>query len=255
MNRLHFFLASILVSAPIISTSLSAATITIRADEWFPMNGEPNSDNEGYMIDLAREIFTAAGHSVDYKLMPWERAVKSVRTGQFDCVVGAYPEDAPDFKYPKESWGMDSTGFFTKADSAWSFNGFGSLLSEKVGVISGYAYGEKLDELVKSRKDVFKSASGNDALEKNLKKLASNRLSVVIESVAVGNAKIKEMNLDGKVKLAGTDPLQEPIYIACSPAKPASDNYIKLVDEGTRALRASGKLKAILDRYGLKDWQ
>ena len=237
------------------SCQLSADTISIRADEWFPMNGEPDSGNEGYMIDLAREIFGAAGHKVDYKLMPWERAVNSVRAGKFDCVVGAYPEDAPDFKFPTENWGIDSTGYFVRPDSTWTFNGYDSLLTQKVGVISGYAYGDEVDELIKSRGDVFKAASGNDALEKNFKKLTGKRLDLVIESIAVGNAKIKEMNLTGKIKLGGKDPSEEPIYIACSPAKATSAAYIKLVDEGTRALRASGKLQQIMSKYGLSDWK
>ena len=239
----------------VTSFQLTADTISIRADEWFPMNGTPEGGNEGYMIDLAREIFGAAGHTVDYKLMPWERAVNSVRAGKFDCVVGAYPEDAPDFKFPSENWGIDSTGYFVRPDSTWTFTGYDSLLSQKVGVISGYAYGDEVDGLIKSREDVFKAASGNDALEKNLKKLVNNRLDLVIESIAVGNAKIKEMNLTGKIKLGGKDPAEDNLFIACSPAKASSDAYMKLIDDGTKALRASGKLQEIMAKYGLSDWK
>jgi polar amino acid transport system substrate-binding protein len=234
---------------------VSAATVSIRADSWFPMNGEPGGDSQGYMIDMATEIFTAAGHTVDYKQMPWERAVKSVREGLFDCVVGAYPEDAPDFVFPSTSWGMDSTGYYVTNESTWQFSGFDSLLTQKVGVIGGYAYGEEFDALVKSRPDVFKNSSGKDALSKNFKKLVNNRIDVVVESVAVADAKLKELGLNSKLKIAGTNPEKAPIYIACSPAKSTSKMYIELIDKGTKTLRKSGKLKAILDKYGLQDWQ
>ncbi|WP_223271671.1 substrate-binding periplasmic protein [Colwellia hornerae] len=232
-----------------------AATVSIRADDWFPMNGDPSGKEQGYMIDMATAIFTAAGHTVDYKVMPWERAVKSVREGQFDCVVGAYPEDAPDFIFPTVSWGMDGTGYYVKNESAWQFTGFDSLLSQKVGVISGYAYGEEFDALIKSRPDVFKDVSGKDALEKNFKKLANNRIDVVVESVAVANAKLKALGFNSTLKIAGTNSEKAPIYIACSPVKSTSKMYIELVEKGTVTLRESGQLKVILDKYGLKDWQ
>lgn len=245
---LSFFLVIILLPA-------HSATVTIRADEWFPMNGKPDGNAQGYMIDMAAAIFIAAGHTVDYKQLPWERAVNSVRAGMFDCVVGAYPEDAPDFIFPTVSWGMDSTGYYVNNNSSWQFTGFDSLLSQKVGVISGYAYGEEFDELVKSRPDVFKDVSGKDALDKNFKKLVGNRIDVVVESVAVANAKLKELSLNSQVKLAGTNPEKSPIYIACSPAKDTSKAYIELVEQGTKTLRESGKLKTILEKYGLEDWQ
>lgn len=238
-----------------ISLPASAATVTIRADDWFPMNGDPNGDKQGYMIDMATAIFTAAGHTVDYKVMPWERAINSVREGKFDCVVGAYPEDAPDFIFPSLNWGMDGTGYYVNNASTWTFTGFDSLLTQKVGVISGYAYGEEFDALIRSRPDVFKDVSGTDALEKNFKKLVNNRIDVVVESVSVANAKLKELGFNEALKSAGTNAEKAPIYIACSPAKPTSKMYIELIEKGTETLRASGQLKDILNKYGLQDWQ
>jgi polar amino acid transport system substrate-binding protein len=232
-----------------------AGIVSIRADNWFPMNAEPGSKNEGYMIDIAREIFKKAGYTVDYKIMPWKRAIKSVRSGKIDCVVGAYIEDAPDFIFPTENWGMDITGYYVANKSNWTFNGFNSLLDKKVGVINGYSYGGEFDNLVKSRTDVFKASSGSDAIDKNFKKLISNRLDVVVASESAATAKLKELKLNGKIKMAGTNPTKEPLFIACSPAKESSKELIVLVDKGTQALRTSGKLKQILAKYGLKDWK
>jgi polar amino acid transport system substrate-binding protein len=45
------------------------------------------------------------------------------------------------------------------------------------------------------------------------------------------------------------------MYIACSPAKATSAGYIKLIDEGTAKLRASGEFNKILSSYGISDWQ
>ncbi|RPJ68815.1 hypothetical protein DRW07_01485 [Alteromonas sediminis] len=238
----------------LVSKSVLSDTVTIRADEWYPINGDPNSNKPGFMIELAKAVLEPAGHSVDYQVMPWERALDSVRKGSHDCVVGAYKEDAPDFVFPKNHWGLDSTGFFVNNDSDWKFDSLNSLLTKKVGVINGYAYGEELDELISNNPSVFSGLGGNDALEKNIKKLTAGRIDIIIESPNVMRAKLEELKLSN-VKQAGTLGEASPMYIACSPAKPSSSNYVELIDKGTDALRASGKLSEILARYGMSDWE
>lgn len=112
-------------------------TITIRADHWYPMNGDPGSDMPGYMIELASAILKEHGYSVNYEKMPWKRAVSSVRDGKFDCVVGAYKEDAEDFIFPEESWGLDQADFFVKKSNEWRYKGLESLGEMKIGLIGG----------------------------------------------------------------------------------------------------------------------
>ncbi|KPQ04843.1 MAG: ABC-type uptake system substrate-binding component [Idiomarinaceae bacterium HL-53] len=236
------------------SGTVLADTITIRSDEWYPMNGAPGADKPGFMIELAQRIFSEAGHTVDYQLMPWERAVDSVRAGTFDCVVGAYVEDAPDFVFPEQAWGVDSTGFFVRDSSSWQYDGLDSLSSQSVAVINGYSYGEELDAMIASNAGNFQGLGGNDALEKNIKKLEAGRVDVVIESPSVMLAKMNELGVSG-IKSAGLLGEPTPMYIACSPAKSSSQDYVQLVNEGTERLRASGELAAIMARYGMTDWQ
>lgn len=236
------------------SAFTSADTITIRADSWFPMNGEPGSATPGFMIELAQKAFSKAGHTVDYRLMPWERAVDEVRKGSFDCVVGAYKEDAPDFVFPTENWGMDATKFFKKAGNAWSYSGIASLDSEKIGIISGYAYDDAFDEYAKGKSNV-QSVKGDDALDKNIKKLMAGRISITVESPLVMNAKLKELGMQGQIVPAGDLGDASEMFIACSPAKPGSKALVELVDSETKALRASGELSNIMAKYGLSDWK
>ncbi len=233
-----------------------ADSISIRSDVWYPMNGDPGSAQPGYMIELAQEIFSKAGHSVDYRLMPWERALSEVRKGAEDCVVGAYKEDAPDFIFPEEHWGMDNSAFYVRTGESWRYQGLSSLDSIKVGVIGGYAYGDEFDQYVNDNaNNNIQTVKGDNSLEKNIKKVVAGRLTTFIDSPLVVSAKLKDMGMEGKIEEAGTLGDPSPMYIACSPAKPASKAYIKLIDEGTRALRASGRLAEIMAKYGLTDWK
>jgi len=241
--------------AALSSAATYADTVTIRADAWYPMNGEPGSEKPGYMIELARAVFEPAGHTVDYGLMPWERAVNSVRSGKFDCVVGAYKDDAPDFVFPAESWGHDETHLWVVSDNNWSYSGLDSLAGKTVGLIGGYAYADDFDAYMESNPGQAQTINANNALEQNIKKVIGGRIDTTVESPSVMRAKLRDLGLDGKLRSAG--PLAEPVpmYIACSPKSDKSQTYIDLVDQCTQELRASGELKKLLDRYGLEDWK
>lgn len=231
--------------------SAFAQSVSIRTDEWFPMNGKPGDKPEGFLIDFAKRTFD----SVDYKLMSWQRAVEEVKQGNFDCVIGAFKEDAPGFVFPEESWGVNQTAVYVRSSDTWQYDGPSSLLDRKVGIIKGYSYEDEIDSLVKSRKDVFKALSGVDALDKNVKKLAAGRIDTLIESEPVANAKILQLGLQGKIKLVGHTNLPQPMYIACSPAKAKSKELVKRVDEVIRELRANGEIEKIMSQYGLSDWK
>ena len=254
--KLNKLMATALTSLTLTAGSAFADTISIRADDWFPMNGDPNSATPGYMIELATKIFGDAGHTVEYRTMPWERAVSSVREGQFNCVVGAYKEDAPDFIFPNESWGLDEQAFFVTKDESWRYENVGSLDSAKIGVVGGYAYNEDIDGYIKANaKGNIQETKGDKALEKNIKKVLAKRITTTIESLTVMNAQLKDMGQSGALIKAGSPGEASDMYIACSPAKDSSKDLIKLVDEGTSKLRASGELQNILGKYGLSDWK
>jgi len=239
------------------STICHSSTVTIRADEWYPINGIPDSDKPGYMIEIAQMIMAEHGHTVEYRIMPWKRSVQQVRDGSFDCVVGAYKEDAPDFLFPDDAWGSIASSFYVKKGSDWLYKGMESIKSVKVGVIGGYAYSDTFDEYILESKgsSMVQVINANNALEQNIKKMLKGRIDVVLESHLVMEAKLKTMGLSNEVAFAGELVAAEDMYIACSPARSTSKEYTKYFSEGIRKLRSSGKLKQILDKYGLKDWK
>ncbi len=238
--------------------SASAAEVTLRADVWYPMNGEPNSANPGYMVDIAKEALASGGHTVNYQNMPWERAVNEVRAGKFDCAIGAYKEDTPDFVFPDEELGRDVQAFYVKKGNSWKYSGsIDSLKNVSIGIVGGYSYGEDFEKFLESAGNTsnVQVINADNALEQNFKKILAGRVVTTLESVYVAEAKLKEMNLVGQIEQAGLMGEPTPMYIACSPAKPSSKEYAKLLSDGVKKMRASGKLKAILDKYGLKDWK
>lgn len=234
-----------------------AETITIRSDSWFPYNGEPNSKNEGYFIDILKLIFKEHNITIDYQILPWKRSLVMTRRGDFDCVVGAYKSDAPDFIYPTQSLGKGGNVFYTLTESTWTYIDYSSFENQKIGLINAYAYDEDFDTFVSKSQDPikFQYVSGDAPLQLNVNKLMNGRITSILEDPAVFSAATEEMGVAGRFKSAGSLGGLTDMYIACSPTKPSSSDLVKKIDAGIIQLRNSGKLNKILNKYGLSDWE
>ena len=79
----------------------AAETLSIRADAWPPYNAEPKSIKPGYMINVLLEIFMPQGYALDYQQLSWTESLDAVRKGEFNAVIGATKDDAPDFVFPR----------------------------------------------------------------------------------------------------------------------------------------------------------
>jgi polar amino acid transport system substrate-binding protein len=228
-----------------------ADTLSLRADNWCPMNCDPKSDKPGYLIEIAKAIFSPA-HTIDYQTLNWARAISETRTGAFTAIVGAAKSDAPDFVFPDNELGNSKSCFYAKADSKWSYTGTDSLKAVKLGVTKDYTYGDPFDAYVKTNPGNVEALSGDDVLEKQVKMLLADRTGALIDD---SNVVSHYMNAN-KVAIKEAGCLEAtPLYIAFSPKNPKAKEYAKQLSDGVASLRSAGKLQPILDRYGLKDWK
>ncbi len=240
---------------------LSADTITIRADEWCPYNCDPKSDKPGFMIEIAKEAFGKAGHTVDYQLLPWSRALREAEAGKIVAVVGASKEEADEHSLlaPSIEQGVSENVFIVKKGNVWRFKGVESLNEITLGAIKDYAYSKEIDGYIKKNihdPNKIGLIAGEDALGIDFRKLLLGRIDVLIETKYVAQYKAKELSLQNEVEIAGVDADGDVRnFIAFSSANPKSKEYANLLSKGTEELRASGKLKEILVKYGLEDWK
>lgn len=235
--------------------------IVIAADEWSPYNGAEDGEKPGYGVEIARKVFGDAGYSVVYKVMSWDGAIEGTRAGELDAVIGASPEEVPDFVFPEEEFGISQMGFFVRADSKWTFEGMDSLKGRSLALIADYSYSEELDEYLNnaSGEVTLHVASGEDALGANIGKLKDGSADIVVEDVNVFAEKVLEMGARDSFRLAGEVPGGDSaVYVAFSPASPKAERsgmLAGLFDEGVKKLRVSGELRTILEKYGLEDWK
>ena len=257
------FLTTVLIAITVFSSAPSGAraeTITLVADTWCPYNCEPGSEKPGYMVELAAKAFARHGIKVEYKVMPWARAIEDSRQGKYNGIIGAYYSDAPDFIYPKISQGTCQFAFYVRANDAWIYTGATSLSGRSLGVINDYSYSQELDTYIESQSGNEKSiqvASGDNALEINIRKLLASRIDSFIEDrQAVSYTLSQSVDLKkNDLKEAGILPDESDengaIFIAFSPNHPNSEKYAKILSDETESMRKNGEMAEILFRYGI----
>ena len=238
--------------------AMAQETITVRADLWAPFNGDPASDKPGYVIEIMKAVFEPNGIKVDYKTMPWTRALKELEEGKIDAAVGAAKDDCPNAIFPELEIADIRYAFFALPDAKWSYKGVASLDQVKLGSVESYSYSEDLDKYIASARASGKVEvmAGDGALEKNIKKLHVGRIDVVVEAPQVFSWTLKNMGLpENTFATVGSLETSQKDYVAFSQAKESSKKYAKMLDDGISELRRTGKLKAILAKYGLTDWR
>ena len=254
---LAFFLSGNSHAEVLSSRVEPSNTITFVADRWPPFNDVPDSEMEGYMMDVARAVFEPQGYKVVYKNMPWNRAIVESRKGRFDAIIGASRVDAPDFVFPEEELGRNKLSFYITKESNWTFKDVSSLEQVYLGVIDGYDYRAWFKEYERTHPEKIYVRHGKTPLKENLKLLLHGRLDAVVDNEAALRWVAKDMGILDQLKSGGEDTVGGVSYIyhAFSPARPTSGHYARLLSQGIRELRENGRLQAILDRYGIQDWQ
>lgn len=251
----------------LVSSSAGAATIKLVADEWPPYNIKPNtycenSNNEklceGYIVDIAREIFEKHDHEVKYYVMPWKRAIQEVRSGKQQGLIGADQRDGKGFIFPEAEMSINTLSFYVKKGNSWRFNGETSLRDISIGTIKGYGYRKWLHDYIQKNKNdhtLVQEVAGGSALKMNIKKLINGRVDVIVDSEATIRYMAKQMGYLDDIEPAGYGTSKNKIFLVFSPNDEYSATYAQILTEGVKELRKSGRLTEILNYYGLTDWK
>ena len=243
----------------ILSTQLYADVITLRTDLWCPYACDPKSDKPGFMIEIAREIFEKHGHSVDYDVLNWARAIDEVKMGKYNGLVGCskFSSESEGLEFPNIANGVNTNFYWAPKESTWFYESPEILKNKKIGIVKSYSYGSTTDALIKANHKSFINVTGNMPLLRMIQMTESKRLDGFLENPYVLARALKVNHKDPELFRMASANLsdQTELFIAFSAGHPKSKTYTKLLDAGMIELRKSGRLKVILERYGMTDWK
>ena len=244
----------VLLAASLLFPLARADTLVIAGDIWCPINCQPGSPRPGIFVELATEIFGEAGIDVEYRVVNWARAVHDARGGQLHALIGAGLQDAPDFIFTPTAPGVSRMCFYVAPGTRWRYRGLESLAEVRLGSINSYSYGQELDTYIRIKRDDparVQVASGDQALEMNVQKVLLGRIDATIENAWVMDSLLASSGQQGKLVKAGCRSPDVPIYLAFSPALQASARHAAVFEAGLKRLHESGRMNALLQRYGL----
>lgn len=252
---------SILLVVILISTGLSANAkeIKMASGDWCPYVCDPtlHKGKMGYLPDIVKIIFEKEGYTFKMHYLPFARVVDATKRGDYVAIPGVYKSDVPDFIFASTPQGLGGNEIYVLKENSWKYKGLSSLkdLKGKIGITNDYTYGKKIDKFIKTNSEIFNTLSGEDPQGRNMKMLATKRVVAWIEDVQVAKFNISKEGLTTKILSAGQVGEELPVYVGFSPKNAEeSKKYAKLVEDGIKELRKSGKLKEILSDYGLSDW-
>lgn len=230
--------------------------LSIAADEWCPFNCSKDSLDQGFVIDMTKQILGASGFDIDYSTQAWTSALDDVRAGRKDAIVGASREEAQGLVLVEEPVGENKNCFYTRQADPFVYSSLASLHGRRVAIAAGYLYGEPIDSYITSNRQNFnriQMVTGEQPLLINIRKLGAMRVDTLIENMQVMDYSLRKYRISG-IRLAGCD-APTPIYMAISPKREDAGKVASMLAVGIRKVRKTGKMREILARYGLSDWK
>ncbi len=235
-----------------------ADTIKVAAMNACPYNCDPETDGKkGFMVDIAESIFRDAGHTVVSEVLPFNRAIRGTEDGTYDALGISNPNDSEKLLMPKVPNAMPQGVFLVRKGETWRYKGVDSLKSIKLASFPGATWEEKdvNHYLETTGSPAVQMIYGEDPLEVGIQMLLRERVDACLTEMNTARyyaAKIG-LNLDRLMEIRGRL-ASTPHYISFSPKNPKSATYIRILDQGMKKLRKSGKLADILQKYGMTDW-
>ncbi|OUR97393.1 hypothetical protein A9Q84_13795 [Halobacteriovorax marinus] len=277
----------ILLSSLFCPEIIMGKTLTIAAWDFCPSHCYDKNKKSlikeapGFVIEIYQAIFK----DVQIVNLPFNRGMQETDVGRFDAVslplkfskaelkdkIRQLPRMGPIYTrliYTEKAVApYNASCFFVNSDSNWKYKGIDSIKGNRLGTTMDYEYGKKLNaffEKVRSRGDkvTLQELTGSNIPERNLLKLKSNRVDLVMGDKNGYQYVIKQMEKNkiipkGSLKLSSCVPNSKTLlYIGFTSRRPKeSKRNSHLFDLGIERLRKSGKLQEILLKYDIQDWE
>lgn len=235
------------ITALMLSVTASAATITAAQDPWPPFV-QQDQMNKGISVEIVTEAFKTQGYDVDFKIMPWTRALNDVREGRVDVLVATwFTQERTAYLNYSTPYLENSLKFIKRKGDGFEYQGLDSLSGKNVGIVRNYGYG---DDFLNATN--FNKPEANDLIS-NAKKLLANRIDLTLEDELVAKSMLSGagMNLDD-FEFSQNAISNNPLHVTAGLANARNAEIIDAFNRGLNEIKANGTFDNILRKYGIK---
>lgn len=256
---ISILLMTTIIAAEPDTAELKSNTVILASDYKCPYACYPNDENQGYLVELAKEAFKIFNINIEYRMMPWCDAIKLAQAGNIHGVIGISDTYNKKLITTQRPQTYSFTTVFVTNNTYWVYDGPESLQGKKLYII--------LDDDMSP--DVYKYTSLYYISNRDLLTIQDNDTALISvvnnlcqqdsTSVYVGHEKVVEKyinnnNLSQYVKNAGRVNKQpQPIYIAFSTKNPNTKKYLQMLENGINHLDKNGVLNNLKAKYNIEE--
>jgi len=158
-----------------------AQDVSLTTTNWAPYYGD-NLEQGGFISAIVRESFKASGYQSELEFTQWKEAMRQVKVGEKDVLVGAFYSDerAQDYHVSIPIYSVFS-GVIKHKDLDLDFYSSYEMLDQyKIGKIEGAVIGQSFDAYSFSQLQPYAGTeAGITALQKGEINLFADNLTVV----------------------------------------------------------------------------
>lgn len=242
LTRLRTFIliTAVLVLSP--QFCISQVKIIVVTEEWEPFISKSKFDDSIFMNILNR-IFENTKYEIDVKILPWARALYMSKSGEADCLLGAfYSEEREKYLYYPLPIFSQYTGIYKLKSTNVSINLTTDLAKYKVGVVRGAITEKEFDQMNQGNVIFL-----ND-LDQCIKMLLSERVQFIVGPTINIEYLIKKKFTDASDYIERIEPLMEMhnIYCCISKKSPYAKELVDLFNKRIIDLKNSGEYSEII---------
>lgn len=239
----------------ISSSTFAAKVITLATSTWEPYVSE-NPAYKGYASSIVEHAFKAAGYEVHIKFMPWQDALRAVKSGQVDGLFPKYysAEDAQQFAFTHAFSGgpiglykrrSDASEYPTENPTANLVETFHHMEGATFGVVKGYTNFPAFD----NNSRLKKVAVADD--KANLDQLYEGKVQyAVIDKYVAEYLLNHKLPANYSKKLMFMPPIlsYKLLYVVISKKNPQQKEIVDAFNKGLAKIKQNGKMAQILDQ-------
>lgn len=237
------------------NVSARADVWTFRADSFCPYNCEPGSSHPGYMVEILQRAATAHGHTLDYKLLPWPRALQQARDGTITGVLAMTVNDREGL-WMSAPMGEESNCLFVRPDSALRYTHPRDLdRFGRIGTVEAYGYPPEFEHWMGLHPERIQALAGENTLAMQAQKLAAGHIDAFVENMNVVRYAQAQAQLPALQQARSAGCLRKvSLYIGYSRQLAHARDLQAQVNQTLAAMKKSGELRRLLDKYRVAPW-
>ena len=222
-----------------------AQEVSMTTTNWAPFYGS-ELEQGGFISTIVSESFKASGYSSEIEFTQWKEAMRLVKTGEKDVLVGAYYSDerAQDYHVSIPIYSV-LTGVIKQNNLDLDFySSFEMLNQYKIGKMEGSVISQSFDAFP------FQNIQGFDGAEAGLKALANGDINLYADNLSVVKSIAGRIGMDPSQLSMVQPPIEKnDLYVMISKEIANSEKVRDDFNAGFIMIQANGTYEKILKQF------